>query len=173
MLWALVRAVALKIAALPTTFGRGGQQLQDLKPAKTTADGHVKALDPEPVEQREMGASHVADGNHGKAKAKGFSVCRIGRSRSGGAPGTADHIRRDDIVFVGIDRFSRTDRNIPPAGPSGRVLIGRQSVQHQDCIVAGRRQTAIGLTGDFEFCKPFSGLQRQTVVYPNRVRFGA
>ena len=113
-------------------FGPVRGKAQRLHPAHRPADHCVQPVDPQHVEQRDMRADHVADGDDREAH-------RIGLPVAGGAGGTgrahaaADHIGADDMEAVGVDRFAGTDHALPPAGLAGhRMHAG-------DMLVAGQR----------------------------------
>ena len=112
--------------------GEVGGEAQRLHPAHRAADHRVQLLDPERVEQRDLRADHVADGDHREAHAVGLAVRRRAR-RPGRAHAAADHVGADHVEAVGVDRLARADHAVPPAGLAGdRVRAG-------DVLVAGQR----------------------------------
>ena len=148
----------------------GGGPLQHLHAAHRAADHAQQCLDLEPVEQHGLRAHHVGNGDDGKVQPPGLAGGRIGRGRAGRAHATADHVRTDDEVFVGVERPAGTDHDFPPAGLAGQrmhvgdVLIQRQRVADQDGVGAIGVQLAIGLIGDLERREIDAAIELQRLI---------
>ena len=84
---------------------------------------------------------------------------------------TADHVRADDEVTVGIERPARPDQGFPPAGLAGHrmdvgdVLIAGQRMTDQDGVGAIGIELAVGLIGDLERREIDAAIELQRLVH--------
>ncbi len=127
-------------------FGGGGQRhrgadavgiphgpFEHLHAAHGTAHNREQRVDAEVIDQTALAADHVADGDHGKFRAVGFSGSRILRNRPGGPHAAADDIGTDHKILVGIDGFARPDHDVPPPrlGVLGMVVARHMRIPGQ------------------------------------------
>ena len=128
------------------------------------------------LDQTFLGAHHVGNGNNRETGMIRLSGIRVNGLRSGRTGTTTDNIGTDHKIFIGIDRFSRSDHLVPPA----RLFIFR-GVAAADMGITGKRMShqnrvgSIGIEGSggfiadidiFEFSAAIKGERRlQFVIF--------
>ena len=118
-------------------------------------------------QRREVGVHLIAHGDRGEPRTPRLSVRRK-RTGPGRAAAAAEDVGGDRAPAVGVDRGARAGDAVPPArgrvvgaGRAGDMRVARQRVQHDDDVVALRRQLAPPLHGDRHVVEHDTGLQRQ------------
>lgn len=101
---------------LTHSFGEEDAGCEALHAAHAGADGGVELGDVEGVEEAELGAHHVVQGEDGEPGGVAFAVGRVDGGRARGAKTASDYICADDEVFIRIQRGAGTDEPLPPAG---------------------------------------------------------
>jgi hypothetical protein len=141
------------------------------------------------VEQRDLRARHVGDGDDREVCAPVGAV-RLQAGRAGRAHAAAQHVGADDEEAVGIDRHAGANDQRPPGGAAGdRVraggeLVAGQGVADDDDIALVGVERAPGLVGDLDVFERAAAIQLQGPVgvatdrcfnpsAPLRVRAGA
>ena len=124
--------------------------------------------------------NRIFNRNDRKVQTVWFACGRVCIRRTGRAAATAEKIRADDEVFVGVDELPRSDHHIPPTGFAviGAVIAGHMSipaecVADQNSIVLLLIELAIGLVCDINRPKILAALKAQRGVRlnnPNRLR---
>jgi len=84
--------------------------------AHRPADHREKFFNTEVIHKPALNLYHVALGDCGKIRAVTVARCRIDAVGPGGAAAAAQNVGADDKIAVCVDRFARTDRDIPPSG---------------------------------------------------------
>ena len=141
-------------------------EAQPLHSTHRAANDSIEAVDPQRLQQRNLRADHVADGDDREAHRIGRAVRRR-TARPGRAHAAAQHIGADDEEAVGIDRQARPDHAVPPAGlagdrmRAGDMLVAAGRVADQNGVVARRAQRAIGLIGNLHELEALPAVERQ------------
>ena len=119
------------------------------------------------IRQQPLSHDLIADGQVGKPAAIGAAVRRIARG-TGGTLAAAQHVRGHDEPAFGVERPPGTDELIPPAasdvaraGRSADMAIRGQRMDHENGVIAGRRQFAPRLVGQARRPERASALQLQ------------
>ena len=122
------------------------------------------------IGQKRLGIDPVFDGHHRKIGAIEFAGLRIQRIGTARAITTAEVIHANDEKFIGIQRLTRTNQVIPPAGcflnvrrvvMAGDMVITGQGVTNQHGITGIRIQDAIGFINQREFGQHGTAFQWQ------------
>ena len=127
--------------------------LQSLHPAHGAARKAEQPRNAQMIDQHLLQPHHVANGDY--RKRHGIRTTRGGVDGRGSrrAAATAQHIRTDDEILVGVERLARPDHVVPPARlagfrtDAGGMRIAGKRVQDQDGIALLRVQRAIRLVG--------------------------
>ena len=94
----------------------GDRPVQDLHTAHGTTHDRVELADFKVIDKEFLGVHHVPDRDDRELRPPGFPGSRVGGCRAGRTLASADDIRADHKVPVGIQRLAGTDDGIPPAG---------------------------------------------------------
>ena len=92
--------------------------------AQRSAHDRAKPADAQVIDQPPLHIDDVAHGDDGKIGGVGAAGFGIDAVRPGGAAATAQNVRADDEVAIGVDGLARPDDNVPPAGIVGLVVLG-------------------------------------------------
>ena len=148
--------------------GIGDRPFEHLHPAHRPADDREQFLYSEPVDQRLLGAHHVAHGDDGEVQIVGFPGIGVDRTRTGRAGTAADDVRADHEVLVGVDVLARTDHRIPPAGFAvfGSVLaadvgVAREGMGDQHGVGAFGIERARRFVADIDLLEFAAAVERQ------------
>ena len=133
-------------------FRIAGRKGQGEEAADGGADDGVELLDPEMVEERDLGFDEVGDGEVWEGGSERFSGFRIDVGRARAAVASAEVVGADHEKAVGIDGFARPDHFIPPAfveflGPIrtafGGIRMGARGVMgSRECV---EEENGVGL----------------------------
>ena len=145
-----------------------GRPLQGLHAAHRAARHAQQPFDAQMVDQPDLRAHHVTDGDDRKAHPVGFAVCGIDVRRPGGPGAAAQHVAADDEEAVGIERLARADAVVPPArlGPvrgvmPGRVGVAAQRMRNQDGVRAFGVEPAVGFVRERDRPQAGAAVQRE------------
>ena len=128
--------------------------LQRAHATHRATDDQRPPVDPERAGERGLGGHLIA---HREKREPGppRPTVRRRRARSGGALAPAEDVGRDDEPAVGVQGGTGSDQAVPPArarvaraGLPHDVTVAGQGVEHEDRVVALRRQPAPGLERD-------------------------
>ena len=153
------------------------RQAEGLHSAHRTADHGVERFYIEHIQQPDMRADHVADGDDGKAHGVRMAIARLAR-RARRTHATADDIGTDDMKTVRIDRLARPDHPFPPTGLAryrmrrGDILIPREGVAQKDRVRPVRIQFAIGFKRQFHARQFAPAIERQRTGERQCLRVG-
>ena len=119
-------------------------------PAERSAHDGAELGDAQMLDQPPLGFDDIADRDDGKIGAVAAAGFGIDAVRPGAAAASAQAVRADDEVAVGVDALARPDQNIPPAGivrvvVPGDVRIAGERMADQHGVVAPCVQAAVGL----------------------------
>src|SRR3984957_17114039 len=137
-------------------IGKRDAPLKCLVAAERQARDRDEMLHAERVKQSALRGNDVDQavvGEIGTVAHPGFRIHARGRS---GTVRRAEHVRRHDEIFVGVDRLAGSYQPVPPSGlairvESGRVLTRGVAMGNQDRIAPVRREVSIGLVRQDKF----------------------
>ncbi len=116
--------------------------LEHLHPAHRPADHGGQAVHAEVGHQPLLGAHHVSDGDKRKVQAVAVPRGRVEAGRPGRATATTQAVGAEHCETAGIQRFTRPNDVIPPAGLAvgqpmnpRSMMVPRQSVADQNQVI--------------------------------------
>ena len=146
----------MQSAARQHPFRIACRPLQHLHAAHRAPGYGKQRLDAEMIEEHRLGADHVANGDDGKIQAPRHPGRRIDGGWSRGSQATADDVRTNNKVALGVDRPAGPHHRVPPARLAGHrvnvgnVLIARERMADQNRVRTVGIERAVGLIGNLE-----------------------
>lgn len=115
----------------------GGGEVEGAEPADAGTDDGVERVDAEVVEEEEIGADVVVDGDVGELGSPWFAGGWVGGGWAGGSVATAEGIGADDEPFAGVEGLAWADEVGPPAVVAffGPAAVGAGDVGVEACGV--------------------------------------
>jgi hypothetical protein len=114
---------------------------EHLHAAQRAAEGRQQPLDAEVVDHRAMDRDEVAHVEEREVQPVRVARRRVDAGRSRRALAAAEKVGADHVQTVGVERPSRPDHVVPPAGPgvpgvvAGRVRVARQCMAEEHRVV--------------------------------------
>lgn len=149
--------------------GEEGGGAQGEHAAHGGADGGVERGDAEVVEQAELAADHVVEGEDREAGGVGEAIAWVDGGGPGGPVAAAEHVGADDKELARVDGFPGADEFLPPprlgvGGVGVRVGAGAEAGVQQDGVGFIRVERPPGLVGDGELWEDPAVVQEERGV---------
>ena len=111
-------------------LGMARRPFQRLHAAHRAAQNTKQTVDAKMVDQQGLRTHHIADGQHRKICAIGARAIGLLALRPGRARATADDVRANNEISIGVDNFASADEVNPPTGFAAQRIFARDVLVH-------------------------------------------